>query len=265
MISVIIPVHNEQDNIDPLLKEIENASRNCPISEVIYIDDASTDDTPSILFRARERFPFLRVIRHSVRVGQSAAFMTGAKAAGNTILVFLDGDGQNDPADITKLLAAYQSATKNHKKTMVAGQRKKRHDNALRRVSSRLANNIRSWLLKDGTRDTGCSLKLIRREDYLRLPFFNHMHRFLPALLMRDHVEIVHVDVSHRPRQAGQSKYGFWNRFWVGILDLLGVKWLTLRGLPHDFSTSEIIESTSEKQYESEGKRISYEPRTHVA
>ena len=244
MITIIIPVHNEQDNIVPLLKEIELSSKQCPISEVIYIDDASTDNTPSILEHQKENYPFLRVIRHSVRSGQSAAFMAGARAAGNAILVFMDGDGQNAPADITRLLFAYNAGTKKSKKVMVAGQRQKRHDNALRRVSSRLANNIRSWLLKDGTRDTGCSLKMIDREDYLRLPFFNHMHRFLPALLLRDHVQIVHVDVSHRPRQAGTSKYGFWNRFWVGILDLLGVKWLMMRGLPADYSVSENIEST---------------------
>lgn len=259
MISVIIPVHNEQDNIVSLLSEIERAALAAPISEVIYIDDASTDKTPQILKQARERFPFLRVIRHSVRSGQSAAFMTGARAAGNAILVFMDGDGQNDPADVAKLLAAYQTASNKNRKVMVAGQRQKRQDNALRRISSRLANRIRSWLLKDGTRDTGCSLKLIGREDYLRLPFFNHMHRFLPALLIRDQVQIMHVDVSHRPRQAGVSKYGFWNRFWVGILDLLGVKWLMMRALPPDYNATEIIEISDQE------KVISYERRSNLA
>ncbi len=259
MISVIIPVHNEEENILPLLTEIARASLEAPISEVIYIDDASTDGTLVTLERQRENFSFLRVIKHAVRSGQSAAFMTGARAAGNSILVFMDGDGQNDPADIVKLLAAYTTEAKKQKKVMVAGQRQKRQDSTVRRISSRLANKIRSWMLKDGTRDTGCSLKMICREDYLRLPFFNHMHRFLPALLIRDHVEIVHVDVSHRPRQAGLSKYGFWNRFWVGILDLLGVKWLTMRGLPADYAAAEIIETSDPE------KVLSYERRSNLA
>lgn len=255
MISVIIPVHNEQDNIVSLLKEIEKASETCPISEVIYIDDASTDKTFSILEDQAQNFAFLRVLRHSVRSGQSAAFMAGARAAGNEILVFMDGDGQNDPADITKLLFAYNTAAKSNSRVMVAGQRQKRHDNAVRRISSRLANKIRSGLLKDGTRDTGCSLKMINRENYLHLPFFNHMHRFLPALLIRDHVRIIHVDVSHRPRHAGHSKYGFWNRLWVGILDLFGVKWLMMRGLPTGYSVSEIFETTSIENVTSHERR----------
>ncbi|MCB1682144.1 MAG: glycosyltransferase family 2 protein [Rhodospirillales bacterium] len=258
MISVIIPVHNERDNIEPLLREIQQASADAPISEVIYIDDSSTDDTLNILKKQKENFPFLRVIRHSVRSGQSAAFMTGARAAGNGILVFMDGDGQNDPKDIAKLFAAYESSDKDKSKIMIAGQRQKRQDNAVRRISSRLANKIRSSLLKDKTRDTGCSLKMINRENYVRLPFFNHMHRFLPALLIRDHVEIIHVDVSHRPRQAGTSKYGFWNRFWVGILDLLGVKWLMMRGLPVNYSSHELLESTETE------KVIPYERRNNL-
>ena len=124
---------------------------------------------------------------------------------------------------------------------MVAGQREKRHDNALRRLSSKYANAIRSFVLKDGMRDTGCSLKLIRREDYLRLPYFDHMHRFLPALLMRDGVKILTAEVSHRPRERGVSKYGFWDRLWVGIFDLVGVRWLLCRGLPHNFNSKEIL------------------------
>lgn len=241
MITVVVPVYNERDNINALLAEIHKASFDAPISEVIYIDDASTDGTLDVLKRSRDIYPFLRVIHHSIKSGQSAAFLTGVNAAGNNLIVFMDGDGQNNPADIRKLYEHYQKRKNPHKKIMVAGQREKRSDNFLRRISSRLANRIRSAVLNDGVRDTGCSLKMITREDYLVLPFFNHMHRFLPALLKRDNVEILTVDVSHRPRMHGTSKYGFWNRFWVGITDLVGVRWLLLRAKPIQLTLSEII------------------------
>lgn len=241
MITVVVPVCNEQENIEPLLKEIITASNHVPISEIIYVDDGSTDQSFGALVKLRPEIPMLRVIRHSMRLGQSAAFMNGIRAAGNTLVVLMDGDGQNNPQDIEKLYGCYQEHVPKHKKLMVAGQRLKRQDNFLRRISSRLANRIRSRILKDNIRDTGCSLKLIRREDYLRLPYFNHMHRFLPSLLMRDHVQVMTVDVSHRPRAAGISKYGFWDRLWVGIFDLIGVKWLQCRGLPENFNTKEIL------------------------
>lgn len=241
MITVVIPVLNEQDNIPPLLNEIFEVSKIIPISEVIYIDDGSTDKTSDVLKSMRQDIPILRVIQHERRSGQSAAFMSGVRAAGNSIVVLMDGDGQNNPADIQKLYKIYTTHQKENKKIMVAGQREKRHDNALRRLSSKYANAIRSFVLKDGMRDTGCSLKLIRREDYLRLPYFDHMHRFLPALLMRDDVKILTADVSHRPRERGVSKYGFWDRLWVGIFDLVGVRWLLCRGLPHDFDAKEIL------------------------
>lgn len=241
MITVVIPVLNEQGNIPPLLNEIFEVSKIIPISEVIYIDDGSTDKTSDVLKSMRQDIPILRVIQHERRSGQSAAFMSGVRAAGNSIVVLMDGDGQNNPADIQKLYEIYIAHQKENKKIMVAGQRKKRHDNILRRLSSKYANAIRSFILKDGMRDTGCSLKLIRREDYLRLPYFDHMHRFLPALLMRDGVKILTADVSHRPRERGVSKYGFWDRLWVGIFDLFGVRWLLCRGLPHDFDTKEIL------------------------
>lgn len=241
MISVIVPVHNEQDNIEPLLGEIVAVSNRASISEIIYVDDGSTDRTGETLEKLRKNIPMLRIIRHTIKSGQSAALMSGARAAGNALLVLMDGDGQNDPRDIETLLACYQTHAGKTEKLMVAGQRAKRRDNLVRRISSRLANKIRSFILKDNIRDTGCSLKLIRREDYLRLPYFNHMHRYLPALLMRDHVRIVTVDVSHRPRARGASKYGFWDRLWVGISDLIGVRWLLCRGLPDRFETREIL------------------------
>lgn len=261
MITVIIPVHNEEDNIIELLQEVKAAAENTPISEVIVVDDASTDRSLALLKSARDDFSFLRVIKHEVCTGQSAAFMTAARAAGNNILVFMDGDRQNDPKDVRLLYKTYQDNISKNPKIMVAGQREKRQDNLLRRLSSRWANKIRSSFLKDGTRDTGCSLKLIRREDYIRLPYFKHMHRFLPALLMRDSVKILHVDVSHRPRVAGQSKYGFWNRFWVGITDLIGVKWLLIRGLPQGFAYHEIIQNEDQD----EEKVVFYERRNTMA
>lgn len=241
MITVVVPVHNEQENIAPLLNEISAASGHAPISEVIYIDDGSTDGTPQALENMRGIVPMLRVIRHSVKSGQSAAFMSGVRAAGNSLIVLIDGDGQNDPRDIERLFECYQKHSGPGGRLMIAGQRAKRHDNFIRRLSSRLANRIRSSILRDGIRDTGCSLKLIRREDYLRLPYFNHMHRFLPALLMRDHVRILTVDVSHRPRERGVSKYGFWGRLRVGIVDLFGVWWLLRRGIPENLQIKEML------------------------
>ncbi|MCB1650631.1 MAG: glycosyltransferase family 2 protein [Alphaproteobacteria bacterium] len=240
MITVIVPVHNEQDNIIPLLEELTQAAQSASVTEIIYIDDASTDKTFEILKDATHNFPLLRILRHNVKSGQSAAFLSGVRAAQNPVIVLMDGDGQNNPADIPKLYAEYEKHAATSPKLMVAGQREKRHDNALRRISSILANKIRSFILQDTIRDTGCSLKLIRREDYMRLPYFNHMHRFLPALLMRDHVTILTADVSHRPRERGQSKYGFWDRLWVGISDLVGVRWLLFRGLPKNFEVKDI-------------------------
>lgn len=241
MISVVIPVYNEQENIAPLLEELMAAAPDNGISEIIYVDDGSTDNTFSILKGLRALHPYLRVIQHSVRSGQSASFLTGVKAAGNRLVVLMDGDGQNNPADIGLLYETYRQHINNFNKVMVAGQRLSRKDDFLRRISSRAANKIRSSILRDNIRDTGCSLKLICREDYLALPYFDHMHRFLPALLMRDNVNIATVGVSHRPRLKGTSKYGFWNRAGVGIIDLIGVRWLLNRARPLQLKTTEII------------------------
>ncbi len=241
MISVIVPVYNERENIESLIQELMSAAKTADISEIIYVDDGSSDDSLQILSGLRTNCPLLRVIKHEVRAGQSAAFLSGVKAAGNKIVVLMDGDGQNDPADIALLHKTFKEHEASCKKIMVAGQRAKRQDNFLRRISSRFANKIRSAILNDHIRDTGCSLKLIRREDYLNLPYFNHMHRFLPALLIRDGVKILTQDVSHRPRMRGTSKYGFWNRLWVGIVDLAGVRWLLARGVPKDFRNTEIL------------------------
>ena len=229
MISVIVPVLNEEENIPELLREIAAAAENVPISEIIYVDDGSTDGTFEVLRSLRAQYPSLRIVKHDRRCGQSAALWAGVKASGNDIVATLDGDGQNDPADIRLLYELYLKHEKATPRLMVAGERKKRNDVLARRLASRFANGIRSSLLKDQTKDTGCSLKLFRRKDYLSLPYFDHMHRFLPALMLRENVKLIHIDVSHRPRQHGTSKYGNLSRALVGISDLLGVWWLQKR------------------------------------
>lgn len=240
LISVIIPVLNEQDNIEPLLREVAETAKTQPISEIIYVDDGSTDNTVEILRSLKPSYPALRIIRHNHRCGQSAAIYTGVKAAGNELIVTIDGDGQNDPADIKLLFERYQLHSKNVPRLMIAGERKKRNDTIGRRLASRAANKIRSSLLKDRTKDTGCSLKLFRRKDYLNLPYFDHMHRFLPALMIRDGIHLIHVDVSHRPREYGVSKYGNFSRALVGISDLLGVWWLQRRPYAYPSITEDI-------------------------
>lgn len=233
MISVVIPVLNEAENVAPLTAEILAASAHFPLTEIIFVDDGSTDATPAILADLVRTHDKVRVLRHALRQGQSAATWTGVYHARGTHIVTLDGDGQNDPADIPSVYnALLQAQAKATAPVMVAGQRIKREDNWVRILSSRIANNARRALLQDGVRDTGCSLKLMPRDVFLRLPRFNHMHRFLAALMLREGVAIHLVDVSHRPRLRGVSKYGLWNRLWVGIVDICGVAWLQARPLP---------------------------------
>jgi dolichol-phosphate mannosyltransferase len=233
MITVIVPVLNEAENIRPLVKEILAIRDKVPLTEILYVDDGSDDATPDILAELTREQPLLRYIRTPKRSGQSAATWLGAYYAQGGLIVTLDGDGQNDPADIVPLYRAWKDEQQRKPgPVMVAGQRAKRNDSWLRRVSSRIANKVRANMLKDGVRDTGCALKLMPRDEFLRLPRFNHMHRFLAALLRRDGVRVLLVDVSHRPRTAGQSKYGLWNRLWVGIVDLFGVAWLQARAMP---------------------------------
>ncbi|MGZ9108405.1 MAG: glycosyltransferase family 2 protein [Micavibrio sp.] len=232
MLSIVIPVKNEKDNIGPLLAELAALEGVVPLGEVIYVDDGSTDGTLETLKSFQNQYGFLRVLRHDRTAGQSAALWTGVRAAAHEVVATLDGDGQNDPADIRLLYDCYQAQQAGTANRMVVGQRVKRQDNLIRKLSSRIANHIRASLLKDSTRDTGCGIKLFRRTDYLRLPYFNHMHRFLPALMTRDGVPVLHVDVSHRPRLRGVSKYGTLDRLWVGISDLFGVMWLQRRSYP---------------------------------
>jgi dolichol-phosphate mannosyltransferase len=233
-ISVVVPVRDEAENIESLVAEIVAALGGRDF-EIVYVDDGSTDATPQKLAAARARHAMLRVLRHRRSAGQSAGLLTGIRAARGAWVATLDGDGQNDPADIPRLLAR---ALENDRPTLVAGLRAKRRDSSLKRVSSRLANAVRGWALGDRTPDTGCGLKLFRRETFLALPSFDHMHRFLPALVQRAGGTVVNLPVNHRPRAGGRSKYGVMNRLWVGIVDLFGVMWLQRRRLDPELEES---------------------------
>jgi len=230
-ISVVVPVCNEAENVEPLAREIAVALGERPF-EMIFVDDGSTDQTAAKLLSARAAgLPQLRVLRHSFRSGQSAAVATGVKAARAPWIATLDGDGQNDPADIPTLLRA-RAAPGNADVMLFMGNRTTRRDTGYRRLQSRVANGVRSALLGDGTPDTGCGIKLFHRATFLELPRFDHMHRFLPALFIRQGARVVSVPVNHRPRASGTSKYGMFDRLWVGIVDLFGVLWLRRRFKP---------------------------------
>jgi dolichol-phosphate mannosyltransferase len=233
-LSVVIPVCNEAQNVGPLASEIAAALATHRPFEIIFVDDGSTDTTAQAVRDARVHgIPEIRLIRHSQRSGQSVAVCTGVRAARAEWIATLDGDGQNDPADIPALLAALASATHPDKLRLIMGNRRQsRKDTWLRRLSSRVANGVRGRMLRDGTPDTGCGIKLMHRATFLELPKFNHMHRFLPALYQRAGSEVISVPVRHRPRTQGKSKYGLNNRLWVGIVDLFGVRWLIRRAPP---------------------------------
>jgi dolichol-phosphate mannosyltransferase len=225
-IAVVIPVKDEAGNIGALLDEIGTALTALRF-EVVCVDDGSTDATPQELAEAGKRCDWLTVVRHRTACGQSTATLTGVRAARAEWIVTMDGDGQNPPDEIPRLIAARDAAT--GPVAMVAGQRERRHDSWFRRFSSRVANGVRQKLLADGIRDTGCSLKLFRRQTFLDLPYFDHMHRFLPALVQRHGGKVITTPVAHRARVHGRSKYGFHNRLWPGIVDLAGVLWLKRR------------------------------------
>ncbi len=228
-VSVIVPVRNEADNVLPLITEIHAALEGRAEFEVLYVDDGSTDDTAARLAEAARRFPRLRVLRHGSPSGQSTAVANAVQAARYPWVATLDGDCQNDPADIPAMLAAVSPGRRPPGLELVIGWRAQRHDSTMRKLSSRVANGVRSALLGDGTPDTGCGLKVFSRERFLRLPFFDHQHRFMPALFQREGALVASVPVRHRARAAGRSKYGLHNRLWVGIVDLLGVMWLMRR------------------------------------
>lgn len=232
-LSVVIPVCNEADNVLPLAREIAAALRPRMTIEILFVDDGSDDGTLAAMRAAREEIPEIRLLRHSRRSGQSAAVHTGVRRARGTWIATLDGDGQNDPADFPAMLDALdQAQAADPTVRLVMGNRVTRRDTWLRRMSSRVANGVRGWLLDDGTPDTGCGIKLMHRETFLELPFFDHMHRFLPALYQRQGARVISVPVNHRPRTRGTSKYGLHNRLWVGIVDMFGVMWLRSRFKP---------------------------------
>lgn len=227
-LSVVIPVHNEAENIAAVSEEIAAALGDEIAYELIFVDDGSIDDSLAELRAARRRHPTLRIVRHTARSGQSAAIRSGVKAAAAPWIVTLDGDGQNDPADIRPLVElAWQQAADGP--VLVAGLRRKRQDSWSRRLATQVANGIRQALLKDGCTDTGCSLKVFRRDAFLDLPYFNGMHRFLPALFQMYRHRCHYRPVNHRPRRHGATKYTNWRRALIGIADLRGVLWLKRR------------------------------------
>jgi dolichol-phosphate mannosyltransferase len=233
-LAVVVPVYNEADNVLPLLAEIHVALAGRVAYEVIYVDDGSTDDTLDVLTRALRTDTRLTVIRHRVRSGQSAAVSTGVRAAHAPWIATLDGDGQNDPADIPRLLDLARRSPGTASRRMVAGYRRHRRDTRTKRWSSRLANVARQLALGDGTPDSGCGLKVFPREAFLRLPAFDHMHRFLPALFQAQGGTVEVAEVHHRQRFAGRSKYGTLDRMLVSVIDILGVVWLRRRSMRVD-------------------------------
>jgi len=231
-LSVVIPVCNEEDNVLPLAREIHAALSGRFDFEAVFVDDGSDDGTARAVLAAHgQGMPEIRLIRHAVRCGQSAAVATGVGAARAPWVATLDGDGQNDPADLPTLLDAARHAA-SPRLRLVMGHRTTRRDTWLRRLSARVANGVRGWLLKDGAPDSGCGIKVLDRAVFLDMPRFDHMHRFMPALYRREGYEVISVPVNHRERTRGKSKYGLHNRLWVGIVDLFGVMWLVRRASP---------------------------------
>jgi dolichol-phosphate mannosyltransferase len=231
-LSIVVPVFNEKENIARLISEIRKAMDGLSAYEIIYVDDGSRDGTGGLLAELSAHFPNLRFFCHQGNFGQSAAIATGIDQARGALIATLDGDGQNDPADIPKLVSCLKGYPELDRiRTMIVGRRLKRRDTWTKRVSSRIANKVRASLLKDGTPDTGSGLKVFSKQLFLSLPRFDHMHRFLPALVIRYGGNVVSMDVGHRKRTRGASKYGLRNRLWVGVVDLLGVMWLQRRPL----------------------------------
>jgi dolichol-phosphate mannosyltransferase len=225
-VSVIVPVRNEAGNIAPLVAEIAAALAGRRF-ELVYVNDGSTDGTEAELRRLQAEHPWLRQMRHARSCGQSAALRTGIAAARAPVIVTLDGDGQNDPAFLPGLIDALAQGAP--RTGLIAAQRVGRKASRFKKLQSRIANAVRGAILRDGTRDSGCGLKAFPRELGLALPYFDGLHRFLPALIRREGFDVGYVDVIDRPRRHGVSNYGMWDRLWIGILDLGGVWWLIRR------------------------------------
>jgi dolichol-phosphate mannosyltransferase len=234
-VSIVVPVRNEADNIAPVIEEIVAALEGRWAYEIIYVDDGSTDATGERLVSVMKQRANLRQLRHAASAGQSAAVRTGVRAARGAIVATLDGDGQNNAAFLPELISAIEKG--GEKVALAAGQRIGRKATGFKKFQSRAANAIRNAILHDGTRDTGCGLKAFRREVFLMLPYFDGLHRFLPALVRREGFDIVYVDVIDRPRHSGVSNYGFFDRLWIGIMDLAGVWWLIRRKKPTPVTT----------------------------
>jgi len=229
-VSIVVPVRNEAENVAPLIAEIVSALGGQWSYEIIYVNDGSIDATAERLAAIMKQRENLRQIRHATSSGQSAAVRSGVRAARGAIVATLDGDGQNNPAFLPDLISAIEKG--GERVGLAAGQRVGRKDTGFKKIQSRIANGVRNGILRDGTRDTGCGLKAFRREVFLMLPYFDGLHRFLPALVRREGYDIAYVDVTDRPRRSGVSNYGFFDRLWIGIMDLAGVWWLIRRKKP---------------------------------
>jgi dolichol-phosphate mannosyltransferase len=227
-VSIVIPARNEAENIGALIDGIQAACAGDDV-EIITVDDGSTDATRAMLRDLARAMPNLRILAHDPGGGQSAAIHSGVRAATAPICATLDGDGQNPPEELPRLYAPLLAADAPAALGLVAGQRVGRQDSWSKKAASQAANRLRGWLLQDGTRDTGCGLKAFRRDAFLDLPYFDHMHRYLPALFARDGWLVAHVDVGHRPRTGGVSNYTNLGRAVVGVADLIGVAWLLRR------------------------------------
>jgi glycosyltransferase involved in cell wall biosynthesis len=227
-LSIVVPVKDEAGNAAPLAREIAAALKDEPSYEIIFVDDGSSDSTAAELGELRPALP-VRILKHSRNLGQSRALRTGISSARSEIIVTLDGDGQNDPSDIPKLLNLFRRETSKASFAMVAGERAKRRDSLSKRLASRIGNGLRRTLLGDNANDTGCGLKVFKRDAFLALPYFDHMHRYLIALMLREGFEVRFMPVNHRPRGKGRSKYGVLDRALVGVSDLFGVMWLKRR------------------------------------
>jgi glycosyltransferase involved in cell wall biosynthesis len=228
-------VRNEAENIAPLIAEIAAALDGRFAYEIIYVNDGSTDATAERLVAEMKARANLRRIDHAKSTGQSAAVRSGVRAARGAMVATLDGDGQNNPAFLPALITALEKG--GERVGLVAGQRVGRKDTGFKKLQSRVANSFRAAILKDGTRDTGCGLKAFRRDVFLMMPYFDGLHRFLPALMRREGYDITYVDVIDRPRHSGVSNYGFFDRLWVGIMDVAGVWWLIRRKKPTPVAT----------------------------